>query len=215
MEIFGVVELFFIALGSIATAILAITVRQLGISLKTLRFQAMNNVYDNINKDIKKDLDTIFSWAEKDKEPECILGKTGRESKRIQNNRDILRFVSIAFNKIGYSVFKDLISIDYIQEEIGGHVLKSFIVIKPYLKYERERIENKNQPWNMRRYYLMIVIACENYFKQRNPSYIENAYKKFGSRLMKEEFNSGIPLVPVEWLSNDITKWLRKNNFVK
>ncbi|MBU4501887.1 MAG: hypothetical protein KKA79_04790 [Nanoarchaeota archaeon] len=118
-------EILFTGMTGIATAIMAVTILQLWLTLKQLKFQALEKTYDYLENEIKEDLNCIYKWAEKGSEPEYVLGKEEKETDEIKENRKKLRNVSIALNKTGYLVYKKILDIKSIQEEFVGLVMTS------------------------------------------------------------------------------------------
>ncbi len=191
----NIIKLILALVTATSTVIMAITIYQLDITLQQLRFDALNKTYDFLSRDIKEDLNYINNWRKK--------GKKANEICRIQANCDKVRYVSIAFNRIGYYVYKGFLDPSFIQEVFGGFPIRSFIAIRPYLEYMRNLNEPKDKPWLMRRFYLLIVILCEEYYKKKNPEYIK--------KILRSHSENG-SLVPPEWLHEDIKKWLKKIN---
>jgi len=199
------------AITTIATVIMAVTIYQLDLTLQQLRFEALNKAYDFLSNDIKADLNVIGEWAKEGKTPEEVFsGDTKNE------NWNKVRFVSVAFNKVGYYVYKGFLDERFIQEEFGGLVVRSFVAIRPYLKYMREQSEPKNKPWFMRRFYLLIVVVCEQYLRDREEfrEYLRKLVEDYGDEEVKEDFERG-SLVPEEWLSDDVREWLKKRGYLK
>ncbi|AIF70363.1 hypothetical protein PAP_09945 [Palaeococcus pacificus DY20341] len=212
-DIIDKVDILLTAASTIATVVMAITIYQLDLTLKQLRFEALNRVYDILNNDIKEELNTIFEWAKKDMRAEEILGDTKSNDNSIKKNIDAVRYVSVAFNKVGYYVYKDFIDVSFIQEELGGLVVKSFLAIKPYLSYMRNQNESPEEPWFMRRFYLMITVACESYLKKHHPQTFEKILEDYGRDEDKTAYKNKQSIVPDKWLADDVKSWLKKHGF--
>ncbi len=196
---------------AIATVIMAVTIYQLDLTLQQLRFEALNKAYDFLSNDIKADLNVISEWAKEGKTPEEVFSGDAKDE-----NWNKVRFVSVAFNKVGYYVYKGFLDERFIQEEFGGLVVRSFVAIRPYLRYMREQSEPKNKPWFMRRFYLMIVVVCEQYLRDRKEfrEYLRKLVEDYGDKEVKEDFERG-SLVPEEWLSDDVREWLKERGYLK
>lgn len=192
---------------TIATVILAIGIYQMDITLKQLRFDSLNHIYSLLHKDVKEDLKDITKWAEKRRPADKVM-----ESEK---NWDKVRFVSIAFNRIGYYVYRNFIEEDFVQEQFGGLVVRSFIAIRPYLQYMRDSDEPKNKPWLMRRFYLLIVVACEKYLrkKMKYKEYLSSMVKNYGDKKTINDFKKG-SLVPISWLADDVKRWLTRKGYL-
>jgi len=203
----NIVEIGLGGITTIATVVLAMTIYQLDITLKQLRFDSLNHIYSLLHKDVKKDLEDITKWAEKRKPADKVM--------KNPKNWDKVRFVSIAFNRIGYYVYRNFIEEDFIQEEFGGLVILSFIAIRPYLQYMRESSEPRDKPWLMRRFYLLIVIVCEKYLKEKIGyyEYVADMVKKYGDESTINDFEKG-SLVPRSWLADDVKKWLTRKDYL-
>jgi hypothetical protein len=199
------------AITTIATVIMAVTIYQLDLTLQQLRFEALNKVYDFLSNDVKRDLNDISNWARERRKPEDVFiwDSSGE-------NWGKVRFVSVAFNKIGYYVYKGFLDEEFIQEEFGGLVVRSFVAIRPYLQYMREKSEPKDKPWFMRRFYLLVVIVCEQYLREKKEfkEYLEKIVNEYGDESTKRDYKNG-SLVPIEWLADDVKRWLKKKGYLK
>jgi len=203
----SIIEIGLTGITTIATVILAMTVYQLDITLKQLRFDSLNRIYDYLHTDVKKEIKDIIKWAYKREPADKVM-----ES---EENWDKVRFVSAIFNRIGYYVYKDFIKENFIQEQFAGLVIRSFVAIRPYLQYMRSRSEPANKPWLMRRFYLLIVVICEKYIREKLEynDYIANIVEKYGDESTIDDFKRG-SLVPVSWLADDVKKWLTKRGYL-
>ncbi|EEB73858.1 hypothetical protein [Thermococcus sp. AM4] len=197
------------AITTIATVIMAVTIYQLDLTLQQLRFDALNKTYEFLSNDIKQDLNIISQWAKEKRSPDEIF--SGKDHDK---NWQIVRFVSVAFNKVGYYVYKGFIDETFIQEEFGGLVVRSFIAIRPYLEYIRNKSEPEDKPWFMRRFYLMIVVVCENYLRKNFPEYLKRLVNEYGNSDIKRDYDSG-SLVPKRWLAKDVYSWLQKKGYLQ
>lgn len=213
----GLFELqtFFIGLSAIASVIMLMMIKQLNVSIKRLSFQAIDQIYNEFSKEMKSDYHDIINWSREDKNPQEVLNMGYGDAKKISENKEKLRHVSVALNRAGYSVYKDFINVEYLQEQFGGMIITSFLAMKPYLKYYRDQNEGEDNPvWDMRRYYLLLVVACEKYHKKNfEPSFME-ILEQYGDNEDKKAVEKEKTIVPVEWLHKDIKRWLVKNKFL-
>ena len=192
-------------LATSATVVMAVTVYQLDLSLQHLGFDALNKTYEFLNRDIKGQLDEILDWAEKKKPVEEVLND--------DRNREVVRYASVALNKIGYFVYKGILEVSFVQEEFGGLVVKSFVSMRPYLVAMRGQSEPDGEPWFMRRFFLLIAIACERYLAEKFPTYLGEIVGRYADADTKRDFASG-SMVPRDWLAEEIRSWLEKRQYL-
>ncbi|GIU93183.1 MAG: hypothetical protein KatS3mg011_2089 [Acidimicrobiia bacterium] len=192
-------------LSTTATAIMAATVYQLDLSIQQLRFDALSQTYDYLNEKIKSDLDEAARWAREELSVSDVVDD--------QNRREALRNGSIALNKVGYLVYKGLLDVSFVQEEFGGLVVRSFVAMRPYLQALREESEPSDQPWFMRRFLLLIAVACDRYLQEQFPEYRRQIIEQYG-RHVEHLAQDAVDVVPLAWLSEDVKTWLRGKGLI-
>jgi len=190
-------------------------IKQLSTSLKNLKLQALGEIYSWFDEKHKNELDVIKGWRMENKKPEEVLGS--KKDKNITNRR-ILRNVSIAYNRAGFSVYKDFLSIDIIVEQFAGVIVEAFLAMKPYLQYIREEREHpKRENWGMRRFHFMIVIPCQKFLDKNFKNDMEKILENFGDREDKNNYRNKKYVVPLEWLGTRTHEryWLIRKGYIE
>ena len=167
------------AITAAATAAMAIMIKELDLTLKHLRYQSLQSVYqyfdnskfksfiDNLDKQLKNIenekisnnlyillINCINNINEKNisKICKCIENKIWK----------YIRYYTITLNKVGYLLYKDFIDDQYLAEEFGGLIVRAYSRLRPLLVAARNCAEPSEKPWYMRRFAIFLYKVMEN-----------------------------------------------------
>ncbi|UXD22170.1 hypothetical protein IPA_02285 [Ignicoccus pacificus DSM 13166] len=153
-----------------ATVAMAIMVKELDISLKQMKFEALIKVYDIFNfQEHKKNVDRACKYYSHELLVDCLKG-----------NLDVTSFIrgaSAEMNRVGYLTYRGFIDFDYIYDMFGGYIVYSFLCMRPLLICVRNTIE-KEGPWFTRKFLLAMYKILEEMLRKRRKDYLENILRR-------------------------------------
>jgi len=172
---------------------------ELRVAFGQLRFETLNKIYESLSEERSVQLEELKNIRIKH---ECNGSISEVDEER---TKSLSRFLSRQYNRIGHYVYKDYMDSETMMEEFGGLIIRSWGIMKPYLKLVRDKDEFGEQ-WFMRRYYLMLVAAVEGEMIRRGGQFVE-----YLDNIKEKNFlNPQEPAVPAEWLASDVLEWLKE-----
>lgn len=215
-------QLIVAVIGTGATVFLAIGVRQLELQMQHMRLESLHFIYEMFEDPFKNDLHELIKLSNQMRlctsEDDSSLGADIKSSAPSSVRGDLeqkIAKITAVFNRIGYYVYRDYLELDYIYDLFGLLILRAFVAFKECLVTIRNKQELPDSPWYFRRHFLLLVVALENRFF-RDPFFQKELlalYKKANSNPPSHLKDLPI-LVPRQWLSHDIIRWLKSRHYI-
>ncbi|NJE03093.1 hypothetical protein [Thermococcus sp. MV11] len=201
---------------TLATVMMAVTIYELDIALKELNFEAVSEVYEMMDENLKENISKIKRWHAEDLQAGRISGGVlvGPARGDFLKDEERVKAVSDAsrvLNRVGYFIYRDFVGDWFIQEQYAGLILESFLAMRPYLKALRDsrecegNEECENGPWFLRRFYLLLVVISYQYLCKNFNKNCEKVFEKYKESVGKP--------VPSKWLADDVKSWLKKKGY--
>ncbi len=190
--------------------------------MQHIRLESLHFIYEMFEEPFKNDLHELIRLSnqkklcasENDSGSGAEINNSNTSSVYDDHEQRIAKITAV-LNRIGYYVYRDYLDVDYIYDLFGLLILRAFVAFKECLVVIRNKQELANTPWYFRRHFLLLVVALENRFFH-DPIFQKELfalYKK--ANLDPPSGLKDLPvLVPKQWLSHDILRWLKSRRYI-